>query len=464
MTHKILIVDDDAVQRHILNMLIERKMHYTALEAANAPEALKLLQNTSQNISLIILDVHMPGMSGIELLDILSQQYPHIPVIMLTAEEDLQIAVQAMQLGAKDFLNKPLDVHRMEISINNVLKMNLLEREVNRLKHQEEGKFSFNNLIGHNQGLLEVIKQGKKAASSNIPVLLNGETGVGKEVFARAIHGESARVGKPFIAINCGAISPNLIESTLFGHEKGAFTGAINKSPGCFKEADGGTIFLDEVGDLPLDAQVKLLRVLQEKEITPVGSSKAIPVDVRIISATHKDLETSVNQGDFREDLYFRLNVLPITIPALRERPKDIPLLIQHFMERFSATENRPLKKVSPQALKALSEWKWVGNVRELENIIHRAIIMSDNETLALEDFSTLSSPQRIVKLSEEKKALIALPIFQTNGSIKTAAMMERDLMLFALGYYDGNITQAAQGIGMAKSTFYRKLKEHRIN
>lgn len=459
MTNKILIVDDDASQRRVVSLLAQRKLNCNPIEASSGQEALKLL-NEHESIRLVILDLYMPGMDGIELLGIIAQRYPEIPVIMLTGEQDLKVAVKAMQLGAKDFINKPLDVHRFEISVMNAFKMSLLEKEVTRLKHQEEGNFSFDDLIGFDKGLTSIVTVGRKAAVCDIPVLLTGETGVGKEVFAKALHGESARVGKPFIAINCGAIPENLVESTLFGHEKGS-SGAISKAIGCFKEADGGTIFLDEVGDLPLDAQVKLLRTLQEKEITPVGSSKSIPINVRIISATNKDLEQDVADGAFRNDLYFRLNVLPITLPALRERKEDIPYLVHHFLERFSVSEKRPLKDITNDAIKALTQWQWPGNVRELESTIHRGIVMSDDDILNIDDFVDLPTSSFQEDSTTNIEDDIHLNMFQPNGTLKTLDTIEQEAMQFALKYYDGNITKAALALDMAKSTFYRKLKKY---
>jgi DNA-binding NtrC family response regulator len=463
MTNKILIVDDDASQRRIVSLLVRRKLNCNPIEAASGQEAITLLRDKkNDDIRLIISDLYMPCMDGIELLEIISQQYPDIPVIMLTGEKDVKVAVKAMQLGAKDFISKPLDMNRFEVSVLNALKMSLLEKEVTRLKHIDEGNFTFKNLIGYDKDLAPAITIGRKAASSNIPVLLTGETGVGKEVFASAMHGESSRVGKPFIAINCGAIPENLVESTLFGHEKGSFTGAISKSIGCFKEADGGTIFLDEIGDLPLGAQVKLLRVLQEKEITPVGASKSIPINVRIISATNRDLEQDVTEGIFRDDLYFRLNVLQINLPALRERKQDIPYLIHHFIERFSVSEKRPVKDITEKAIKALTQWQWTGNVRELENTIHRAIVMSEEDILNVNDFVGLPALSLQDPYVTHIKHDTHLNMFKQNGLLKEMALIEQDSMQFALKYYNGNITKAAFSLNMAKSTFYRKLKSQK--
>ncbi len=463
MTKKILIVEDEASQRRMIALLVQRKVHLDAIEADSGRTALSILQNSAErdNICLAIIDLKMPEMDGIELLEIIKQQRPDLPVIILTGSKDLDIAIKVMKLGASDFLNKPVDPERFQISIHNSLKIGLLEKEVTRLKKKDENIFSFENLIGHDQGLLNIVNIGRKAAATDISVLLNGETGVGKEIFARAIHGESARAGKPFIAINCGAIPKNLIESTLFGHEKGSFTGAISKSLGHFREAEGGTIFLDEIGELPLNAQVKLLRVLQEKEIHPVGSNKSIAINVRIISATNRDLEMDIAKGLFRDDLYFRLNILPINLPPLRKRKGDIPLLINHFIERFSACENLPLKSLTENAEKMLINMPWNGNVRELENIIHRAIILCEGDILDVDDFKDLSKPvvstESLSKINHNKSAI---PMFDENNEIRTIKQIEIDAIKFALQYYDNNITRAALALNMAKSTFYRKLKK----
>lgn len=445
---------------------MQRKLGFDAVEADGGRMALSILRDGSKqnDICLAIIDFRMPEMDGLELLEIIKQQYPNLPVIMLTGSKDVKVAVDAMKMGASDFLNKPVDPQRLQVSVRNALKMGVLEKEVKRLKDKDENTFRFENLIGHDSGLLDVVNVGRKAALSDIPVLITGETGVGKEVFAQAVHGESMRVGNPFVAINCGALPANLVESTLFGHEKGAFTGAIAKSPGRFREAEGGTIFLDEIGELPLDAQVKLLRVLQEKEIYPVGSDKAIPVNVRIISATNRDLEAEVAEGRFRDDLYFRLNVLPIHMPSLRQRTQDIMILVNHFIERFSASEGRSLKKITSAAEAILSAGEWGGNVRELENTIHRAMVLCDGDVLDVDDFTALpiggtslvSGDMAVPEYISEA----ALTMLDVDGHLKTMDQIEQAAMQFSLQYHNNNVTQAARALNMAKSTFYRKLKQ----
>ncbi|MBU6234395.1 MAG: sigma-54 dependent transcriptional regulator [Alphaproteobacteria bacterium] len=446
MGQTILLVEDDPMQAELAQAMLKR-LGYAARVAGNGASALKVLQEGAA-IDLALLDIGLPGMDGLELLELIKQRHPLLPCIILTGAQDVETAVKAMQLGAADFMGKPMQLDRMRVALANALKTALLEREVKRLVAKAEGHFTFENLVGADMGLADVVRLGRKAAASDIPVLLNGETGTGKEVFARAIHGESHRAGKPFVAVNCGAIPLNLAESILFGHEKGAFTGAIARSIGKFREAEGGTIFLDEIGDLPLETQVKLLRVLQQKEITAVGADHAVPVNVRVISATNRKLEDDVAQGRFREDLYYRLNVLQILIPALRERAGDIPELARYFLESFAVREDRAVKNLAPQTVDMLSKRTWVGNVRELENAIHRAMVMAEGDTLLPSDFTAAQQGKQ------------EMPVSGVAGAPRPLAELEREAIENALAYFGGNVTAAAKALGLAKSTFYRKLKE----
>lgn len=462
MSKPVLIVEDDEMQRQMLSVLLRRKLEFTAFEAEHGRAALDVLQNHASQIKLIILDQNMPVMGGLETLEILHQKYPHIPVVMLTGTKDVDVAIQAMKQGAIDFITKPYDAERMVVTVKNALKMSILTREISRLKSEKEDRFTFENLIGHDRGLLPVIETGRKAARSDIPVLLSGETGTGKEVFARAIHGESERAGRSFIAVNCGAIPSQLVESTLFGHEKGAFTGATEKTIGKFREADGGTIFLDEVGELPLDAQVKLLRVLQQKEVEPVGASKAVPVNVRVISATNRILEDEIKGGNFREDLFFRLNVLPISLPPLRARKTDIEFLATHFIERFCSDNGGMPKMISEQTLLNFQSYEWPGNVRQLENVIQRAMVMSDGNILDIEDINGLMVRNTPAPDAPPPHAMpeLSISFIDKDGNLKTVQEIEREAMKMALLHFDDNITQAAKALGMAKSTFYKKMKK----
>lgn len=473
MSIKVLIADDDAAQRRLIAMLLIKKLGYKIVEAENGKDALSILDadQREQSIQLIILDLRMPQVSGFEVLEQINEKHPGKPVIILTGSQDVEDAVHAMQMGAVDFLTKPVASERMIVSVNNALKMSTLTKEVTRLKKRESGTFSFNDLIGHNGGLESVVSIAKKAAASDIPTLITGETGVGKEVFARAIHGESSRAGAPFIAVNCGAIPENLVESTLFGHEKGAFTGAIHKAAGKFREAEGGTIFLDEVGDLPLDAQVKLLRVLQQKEVEPVGAGRAVPVNVRIISATHRNLEDFVRTGEFREDLYFRLNVFKLELPPLRARKKDISILANHFIDRFSVSEKSKIRQIEDSAIDKLASHSWPGNVRELENTLHRAMVLCETDSIHDDDIIFETAGSHVINIAhssmqgEPHHAAPSAPVTPYNvslldeeGNFKTMADLENEAMHQAIDFHSGNITQAAKSLGIAKSTFYRKM------
>jgi len=460
MSKPVLIVEDDPMQRQMLAALLSRKLDFGTQSAEHGRQALDILEaDRAKMIKLVILDLEMPVMDGIETLQIIKAQYPTLPVIMLTGSKDVQDAVKAMKLGATDFLTKPYEAERIAITVRNALKLSTLTKEISRLQQESEGTFRFENLIGHDGGLTKIVTIGRKAAHSDIPVLITGETGTGKEVLAKAIHGESARAGKPFIAVNCGAIPAQLVESTLFGHEKGAFTGATEKVIGKFREAEGGTIFLDEVGELPLDTQVKLLRVLQQKEVEPVGAGKPVPVNLRVISATNRNLEDEVAQGHFREDLFFRLNVLPIELPPLRARKLDIPALANHFVERFCTREGGIPKEIPDVMMQNLIVHEWPGNVRQLENMINRAMVMSDSNTLDFEHVSGAiesdDAPPSVVPTQG-----VHIQVISADGDVKTVQDIENEAMQIALSHFEQNITQSAKALGIAKSTFYKKLQK----
>jgi len=463
MTSQILIVEDDILQRQMLETLMLRKLGFVSHLAEHGRAALEILSKDKDGlIKLVIMDMSMPVMGGLETLEIISQKYPGLPVIMLTGSTNLDDAIQAMKIGAIDFVNKPFESERMIITIRNALKITTLSKEISRLQNDKDGRLTFSNLIGADSGLSEVVAIGRKAAASSIPVLITGETGTGKEVFAKAIHGESQRAGKPFIAVNCGAIPAQLLESILFGHEKGAFTGATEKAIGKFREADGGTIFLDEIGELPKDAQVKLLRVLQQKEVEPVGAARSVPVNIRIISATNRDLEAEVKAGNFREDLFFRLNVLHIHLPPLRKRPEDVQVLANHFIERFCAREAVSPKAIAPSFLSAMKTHDWPGNVRELENVINRSMVMSDDKLLDFESFESVyarSSGSSSLALTANRAGdNHSLDLIGLSGDFKTMEELEREIILHVLQHFDNNVTKTAKTLSMAKSTLYKKL------
>ncbi|PCI00369.1 MAG: sigma-54-dependent Fis family transcriptional regulator [Alphaproteobacteria bacterium] len=456
MAKTVLIIEDDHTQRVILEAFLRTSMNLDSYMAENGRKGLEILA-TKPSISLVISDIQMPVMDGIEALKEIKKAYPAIPVIMVSAAQDLDQAVTAIKLGAADYINKPYDKSRMTVTIQNVMKMQTMGQEIERLQHDKDNRFTFTDMIGHDDGLKNVIQLAKKAAMVDLPTLINGETGTGKELFAKAIHGESKQSGAPFIAVNCGAIPADLVESTLFGHEKGAFTGATQSAIGKFREAEGGTIFLDEVGDLPLEAQVKLLRVLQEREVEPVGASRSVKINVRIVTATHRNLEEDVHQGLFREDLYYRLNVLQMKIPSLKSRPQDIPSLIDYFMRNIAITANIPEKTIEPKTLSVLQKRKWPGNVRELENSVYRACVLSNNSELQINDFPLQKQFTKDVDENTNHKEL-----HTEHAPYETIAEMEIAMIKDALSRHDGNMTKAAQHLGLAKSTLYRKVREHK--
>ena len=393
MNERILIVDDDPVQRRLLEAVVERSGFETTC-AENGEEALSILKdNPPSHFDLIILDLVMPNLDGMGVLQALQKTEIKAPIIVQTAHAGIDTAVNAMRAGAFDFVIKPVAPERLQVAMRNALKVNALEDEITRIRSKRDGNLSFKSIIASSETMARVIHLGQRAAKSHIPILIEGESGVGKELIAKAIQHASDRSSKAFVTVNCGAIPDNLVESILFGHEKGAFTGANDKHIGKFVEANGGTLFLDEVGELPLDTQVKLLRALQEGEIDPVGAAKPVKVDFRLISATNKDLIQLVKDGKFREDLYYRLNVFPIRVPPLRDRKDDIPALTRNFLARFAAEEGRKnLTHITPEALHLLQSYDWPGNIRQLENTVFRAVVLCDSDQLTVEEFPQIAS------------------------------------------------------------------------
>jgi DNA-binding NtrC family response regulator len=477
MGKTVLIVDDDPTQRRLLQAVIE-KSGFSTLQAGNGDDALDMaLGADAREIHVMMLDLVMPGRNGMETLEELQAKRPELPVIVLTGKGSIDTVVKAMQMGARDFVVKPASPERIIVSIRNALEMKTLVGEVKRLKKTTQGGLTFEDLIGNAGSMRPVVAMGERGAKANIPILITGESGVGKEVIARAIQGASERSDKPFITVNCGAIPENLVESILFGHEKGAFTGANAKHLGKFQEAHTGTLFLDEVGELPLDMQVKLLRVLQEGEVDPVGSKRTVPVDVRIISATNRDLADSVKAGTFREDLYYRLNVFPIAVPPLRERREDIPALLDHFIKRFNAQEQMKVSGADTDTVELLKNYEWKGNVRQLENTIFRAMILSDGNKLKPHDFpqisglapamtSTSSGDDALSSLvkSEDNQDDLSVAFLDREGHLRTLEDIERDLIQFAIENYSGHMSEVARRLGIGRSTLYRKVREHELD
>ncbi len=475
MAKRVLVVDDDPTQRRLIQAVLERE-GFAVSQADGGDSAVdQLMSGLAPDV--VILDLVMPGTPGVEVLKDMRARGFMMPVIVLTATGGVDTVVKAMQAGAQDFFIKPASPERIIISIQNALQMGSLRGEVDRLKKKQAGQMTFADLIGDSRPMRLVKSLGERAARSSIPVLILGESGVGKEMIARAVHGSSDRAGKPFVAVNCGALPTNLVESILFGHEKGSFTGAHDKHLGKFQEASGGTLFLDEIGELPLDMQVKLLRALQEGEIDPVGSKRPVKVDVRILSATNRNLADQVKDGRFREDLFYRLNVFPIEAPSLRERREDIPALVETFVARFNAEEGRRVMGATAETMTLLQGFDWPGNVRQLENAVYRAIVLADGPYLTLTDFPSISgiAPTAPVEPPEMRTLLdnvaLTLPtpdaegaspvrILDHRGHLRTLEDIERDLIQLAIEIYSGHMTEVARRLGIGRSTLYRKVRE----
>ncbi len=483
MATTILIADDDAVQRRLVENMVQRSGYRTVTFDSGDAAIAYLTASDSEGADAMILDLVMPGLDGLGVLAKLREVNLSLPVIVQTAHGGIDNVVSAMRAGAHDFVVKPVGLERLQVSLRNALNASALKGELQRIRHSREGRLTFADIITRSEAMRGMLRMAEKAAGSAIPVLIEGESGVGKELIARAIHGSSERATKPFVAVNCGAIPDNLVESILFGHEKGAFTGATERHAGKFVEASGGTLFLDEVSELPQAAQVKLLRALQEGEVEAVGGRKPIKVDVRIISATNRNLLERAKAGHFREDLFYRLHVLPLTVPPLRTRREDIPHLTRHFLARFRAEENRDIAAVSADALTALASFGWPGNVRQLENAIYRAVVMSERSELGLSDFPLLAghdaarTETELPKLDLDHQADMtpsfvsneipiapsvtpaALPLLTVEGEVRPIEEIEAEVIRFAITHYRGQMSEVARRLGIGRSTLYRKLE-----
>jgi DNA-binding NtrC family response regulator len=512
MSECILIVDDDPVQRRLLDNMV-RKFGYEPLVAEGGDAAIAALTGAQglgadgARVDAVVLDLVMPDLDGLGVLAKMRQAGLTMPVIVQTAHGGIDNVVTAMRAGAADFVVKPVGAERLQVSLRNALAASALEGELARIKRSRSGTLSFKDIITKSPRMQVVLRTAEKAATSAIPVLIEGQSGVGKELIARAIHGSGERRAKSFVAVNCGAIPDNLVESLLFGHEKGAFTGATERHLGKFVEASGGTLFLDEVGELPLAAQVKLLRAIQEGEVEPVGARKPVKVDVRLISATNRDLAADVKAGRFREDLFYRLHVFPITVPPLRERPEDIPELTRHFLARFAAEEGKRITRVSAEALALLSTYRWPGNVRQLENAVFRAVVLAEGDAVGLDEFPQIvsqiggqarnheyvptasvapefagpeataagppaaESPPTAAEAGSLSLAVATsfapspvmppagtLMLLDANGDLRPLEDIETEAIRFAITHYRGQMSEVARRLRIGRSTLYRKL------
>src|SRR5215469_3053445 len=491
MAASILIADDDAVQRRLVENMAQ-KCGYETITVDNGDAAIAMLTAPDAQIDAVVLDLVMPGLDGMGVLAKIRDAGLNIPVIVQTAHGGIDNVVSAMRAGAQDFVVKPVGMERLQVSLRNALNASALKGELQRIRHSREGRLTFSDIITRSEAMTGVMRTAQKAASSSIPVLIEGESGVGKELFARAIHGSSERRSKPFVAVNCGAIPDNLVESTLFGHERGAFTGATERHVGKFVEASGGTLLLDEVSELPLAAQVKLLRAIQGDEIDTVGGRKPVKVDVRLISACNRNLLAAVREGRFREDLFYRLNVLPIAVPPLRERGEDIPDLVRHFVARFIAEEGKRIKTVTAPAMALLAGYSWPGNVRQLENAIFRAVVLAETDEIGVSEFPQIApqiagptaapptAPEAMGPALDEAPslgsdaavhalvmapdvvapALVTVPVLDPAGEIRPLDAIEADLIRFAIEHYGGQMSQVARRLRIGRSTLYRRLKD----
>ena len=482
MAVTILIADDDAVQRRLVENMVQRLGYDTVTVESGDAAIARLTASDATPIDGMVLDLVMPGLDGMGVLAKLRELGLSVPVIVQTAHGGIDNVVQAMRAGAQDFVVKPVGVERLQVSLRNALEQSALRGELQRIRHAREGRLNFKDIITRSTAMHGVLHTSRKAAGSSIPVLIEGESGVGKELIARAIHGTGERAAKPFVAVNCGAIPDNLVESILFGHEKGSFTGATEKHTGKFVEAHGGTLFLDEVSELPLAAQVKLLRALQEGSVESVGGRKPVKVDVRVMSATNRKLLDRVKQGHFREDLYYRLHVLPVTVPPLRARRDDIPHLVRHFLARFCAEEKRSIGRVTAEAMALLMQAEWPGNIRQLENAIYRAVVMSEGDELTPLDFPLAAmagppddaealvmrettqvvtghdipiAPQVAQHIAPDSLALLG-----GDGEMRPLAEIEAETIGFAVTHYRGQMSEVARRLRIGRSTLYRKLEE----
>lgn len=455
---KILLVDDNLSTIDALSQIIREK-GYTEITSESAEEALDKLH--LDQIDLIITDMKLPGMNGLELLRKVKEIDETLPIIIVTAFGSVEKAVKAVKLGAFDFITKPITIDAIEIKIEKALRSGKLAKQNKELSLENEylrSEFAsdFSEIIGNSNSIIEVFNQIEKVANAGSPVLIWGESGTGKELVARAIHYNSNRKNKPFVRVNCAALTQSLLESELFGHEKGAFSGAIRRKPGRFEIAQEGTIFLDEIGEISADVQVKLLRVLQEKEFERVGGTETLKMQARVITATNHDLKKLTTENKFREDLYYRLNVVPIYLPPLREREADIPLLVNHFIKKYSAEAKKQILGIKDETLQMLMEYEFPGNIRELENIIERAIVMSNGNTLTLKDF-----PESIVEGMKPNRSNQTLSKKEEQGLTFLVNHYEKKLIREILKKNTGNISKAAKELKINRTTLRYKMEKY---
>lgn len=455
----ILAVDDEADFIDSLSSILT-KHEYSVDTSCSGYEALQML--SIRPYDLVLLDLTMPLISGIDTLKRIQRIDPGLPVIILTGDSRVGTVVDAMKLGAYDFFPKPLDWERLEIAIKNALITKELRGEVSRLQGQLKSKYSFKQIIGNSKSMQDVFRSLERVVEANVTVSIRGESGTGKELLARSIHFNGLRKQKAFVAVNCAAIPESLLESELFGHEKGAFTGAIARRAGKFEQADGGTLFLDEIGDMPHSTQVKILRVLQERQFQRVGGTETVEVDVRVISATNKNLEEEMKKGNFREDLYYRINVYPIFVPPLRKRREDIPALAAFFLGKYNKEYRRKVKAILPQTLDYLMNYEWPGNVRELENVLERSFLHASDGVLAAEHLPiTITSFKE--DLNSSDSFINLKKVVSLTRQITPLKDLEKEVLQQAIKLTNYNMSNAALELGIGRTTLYRKLEKYGI-
>jgi two-component system NtrC family response regulator len=449
---KILIAEDEKTQRDLLEGFLIKE-GFLVEAVANGREALQRLERNFFDIALI--DYKMPELDGLQTLQEIRKLYPDLPVVMMTAYGTVETAVASMKEGALDYLTKPIDLDELLLMLQRVIERTLLIRENKELKTKLQERYTFTHIVYGSPKMEEVMGLVARVAPSQATILIRGESGTGKELIAHAIHYASPRSGKPLVKVSCAAIPETLLESELFGHEKGAFTGATQRRIGRFEEADGGSIFLDEIGDLSPSTQVKLLRILQDKEFQRLGSNLSFKTDVRVLTATHRNLEETIKKGLFREDLYYRLNVISITLPTLKERKEDIPLLIDYFLKKYSKENQKSISDISKEARALLLRYSYPGNVRELENLIERAVVLSRGEVITTQDLPFHLKEEKSEKLWEGPKKEKSLP--------ESLEEIEKDIILKALHQHQGVQTKAAENLGISERVLRYKMKKYRI-
>lgn len=454
----IYLIDDDQSFVRLIQHWVEERWGYELQTFYNSDEYLSF---EGEDPDLVLLDIMLPGnVNGIELLKLIKSKNEHLPVIMLSAQGNIEIAVESLKLGAFDYFSKPLDIKKLEIAIRNALHNYELQKQIKNLLEEREKLYQFDNIIAIDDKMQEVFKLMKKVLNTNVNVLIYGESGTGKELIARAIHQNSNRKDTPFVVVNCASIPKDLLESELFGHEKGSFTGAFQRKIGKFELADGGTIFLDEIGELELSLQAKLLRVIQDKTFERVGGNEPITTSARIISATNKDLKKAVDQKLFREDLYYRLSTFPILVPPLRERKGDIVVLAEHFVKKFAEEAKLPVPKLTREVVEIFLKYPWPGNVRELENIIQRAVIIAEENVIQVKDLPLALQSY----VSESLKDSIRTIANYENHEIIPLEKIKENAIRHALKVTKGNIQEAARKLKIGRATIYRMMKQYKIN